>query len=207
VGSDVAAFFDFDGTLIDGYSAAAFLKDRARRRDLPPGEFAKLLRAGLDVRSGKADFERFMRVGTQAFRGHDARTLGLLGDRLLRSTLGGLLFPEMLEIVEAHHRRGHTLVIASSALPFQVEPVARELGFDHVLCTRLETIGDLYTGRVDGPTLWSGTSRRAMGSRWIAAMRMAMGMRTPSFSRWSVIRVRSTRIPSSKLPRGARVGR
>ena len=23
-GSDVAAFFDFDGTLIDGYSAAAF---------------------------------------------------------------------------------------------------------------------------------------------------------------------------------------
>ena len=153
-GSHAAAFFDFDGTLIDGYSAAAFLKDRARRRDLPPGEFAKLLRAGLDVRSGKADFERFMRVGTQAFRGHDARTLGLLGDRLLRSTLGGLLFPEMLEIVEAHHRRGHTLVIASSALPFQVEPVARELGFDHVLCTRLETIGDLYTGRVDGPTLW-----------------------------------------------------
>ena len=153
-GSDVAAFFDFDGTLIDGYSAAAFLKDRARRRDLPPGELAKLLRAGLDARSGKADFERFMRVGTQAFRGHDARTLGSLGDRLLRSTLGGLLFPEMLEIVGAHRRRGHTLVIASSALPFQVEPVARELGFDHVLCTRLETIRELYTGRVEGPTLW-----------------------------------------------------
>jgi putative phosphoserine phosphatase/1-acylglycerol-3-phosphate O-acyltransferase len=95
-----------------------------------------------------------MRVGTQAFRGHDARTLSSIGDRLLRSTLGGLLFPGMLEIVGAHRRRGHTLVIASSALPFQVEPVARELGFDHVLCTRLETIGDLYTGRVEGPTLW-----------------------------------------------------
>jgi putative phosphoserine phosphatase / 1-acylglycerol-3-phosphate O-acyltransferase len=153
-GSDTAAFFDFDGTLIDGYSAVAFLKDRARRRDLPAGEVAKLLRTGLDIRCGRADFERFMRVGTQAFRGHDARTLGSLGDRLLRSTLGGLLFGEMLEIVGAHRRRGHTLVIASSALPFQVEPVARELGFDHVLCTRLETIGDLYTGRVEGPTLW-----------------------------------------------------
>ncbi|MEA2146328.1 MAG: putative phosphoserine phosphatase / 1-acylglycerol-3-phosphate O-acyltransferase [Solirubrobacteraceae bacterium] len=153
-GPDVAAFFDFDGTLIDGYSAVAFLKDRARRRELPAGEFARLLRAGLDMRSGKADFERFMRVGTQAFRGHDARTLGSIGDRLLRSTLGGLLFPEMLEIVDAHRRRGHTLVIASSALPFQVEPVARELGVDHVLCTRLETIDDLYTGRVEGAALW-----------------------------------------------------
>jgi putative phosphoserine phosphatase/1-acylglycerol-3-phosphate O-acyltransferase len=153
-GPGIAAFFDFDGTLIDGYSALAFLSDRARRRDLPAAEGARLLRAGLDMRSGRADFERFMRVGTQAFRGHDARTLASIGDRLLRSTLGGLLFPEMLEIVAAHRRRGHTLVIASSALPFQVEPVARELGFDHVLCTRLETIGDLYTGRVEGPTLW-----------------------------------------------------
>jgi HAD superfamily hydrolase (TIGR01490 family) len=153
-GPGIAAFFDFDGTLIEGYSALAVLRDRARRRDLPPGEVATLLRAGLDMRSGRADFERFMRVGTQAFRGHDSRTLASIGDRLLRSTLGGLLFPEMLEIVAAHRRRGHTLVIASSALPFQVEPVARELGFDHVLCTRLETIGDLYTGRVEGPALW-----------------------------------------------------
>jgi putative phosphoserine phosphatase/1-acylglycerol-3-phosphate O-acyltransferase len=153
-GPEIAAFFDFDGTLIDGYSAVTFLKDRVRRRDLPAGEVARLLRAGLDMRSGKADFERFMRVGTQAFRGHDARTLGSIGDRMLRGTLGGLLFPEMIEIVAAHRRRGHTLVIASSALPFQVEPVARELGFDHVLCTRLETIDDVYTGRVDGPTLW-----------------------------------------------------
>jgi putative phosphoserine phosphatase/1-acylglycerol-3-phosphate O-acyltransferase len=153
-GSDMAAFFDFDGTLIDGYSAVAFLKDRVRRRDLPAGEVTRLLRTGLDVRAGRADFEHFMRVGAQGFRGHDARTLATLGDRLLRGTLGGLLFPEMLEIVAAHRRRGHRLVIASSALPFQVEPVARELGFDDVLCTRLEMVRELYTGRVEGPTLW-----------------------------------------------------
>jgi putative phosphoserine phosphatase / 1-acylglycerol-3-phosphate O-acyltransferase len=153
-GPDTAAFFDFDGTLIDGYSASSFLKDRALRGDLPPGEVVRLLRTGLDVRSGNADFDRFMRVGAQAFRGHDERSLGRLGERLLRGTLGGLLFPEMLEIVAAHRRQGHTLVIASSALPFQVEPIARELEFDQVLCTRLETRGDLYTGRVQGPILW-----------------------------------------------------
>jgi putative phosphoserine phosphatase/1-acylglycerol-3-phosphate O-acyltransferase len=153
-GPGVAAFFDFDGTLIDGYSASAFLKDRALRGDLAPGEALKLMRTGLDVRAGKADFDHFMRVGAQAFRGHDARTLGRLGERLLKGTLGGLLFPEMLEVVAAHRRRDHRLVIASSALQFQIEPIARELGFDHILCTRLESVGDIYTGRVDGPTLW-----------------------------------------------------
>jgi putative phosphoserine phosphatase/1-acylglycerol-3-phosphate O-acyltransferase len=153
-GPTVAAFFDFDGTLIDGYSAAAFLKDRASRGDLSLSEAAKLLRTGLDARVGRTDFNHFMRVGVQAFRGHDAHNLARLGERLLRGTLGGLLFPEMLEIIAAHRRRGHTIVIASSALPFQVEPIARELGIEHILCTRLESVGDIYTGRVEGPIVW-----------------------------------------------------
>jgi putative phosphoserine phosphatase/1-acylglycerol-3-phosphate O-acyltransferase len=153
-GPEIGAFFDFDGTLIDGYSAAAFLTDRARRGDVSFGEAAKLLRTGLDARAGRVEFDHFMRVGVQAFRGHDAHNLSRLGDRLLRGTLGGLLFPEMLEILAAHRRRGHTIVIASSALPFQVEPVAGELGIEHILCTRLESVGDIYTGRVEGPILW-----------------------------------------------------
>jgi HAD superfamily hydrolase (TIGR01490 family) len=153
-GPEIAAFFDFDGTLIDGYSAVAFLKERAQRGDISPGEAAKLLRTGLDAHAGRADFNHFMRVGVQAFRGHDERNLARIGERLLRGTLGGLLFPEMLELLGAHRRRGHTIVIASSALPFQVEPVARELGIEHILCTRLESIGSVYTGRVEGPILW-----------------------------------------------------
>jgi 1-acyl-sn-glycerol-3-phosphate acyltransferase len=41
-GPEIGAFFAFDGTLIDGYSAAAFLQDRARRRDISLGEATKL---------------------------------------------------------------------------------------------------------------------------------------------------------------------
>jgi putative phosphoserine phosphatase/1-acylglycerol-3-phosphate O-acyltransferase len=149
-----AAFFDFDGTLIDGYSAAAFLKSRARGGDMSAGEALRLLRGALDVRAGRADFDSFMRVGVQPFRGHDADGLRRVGDRLLKGRLGGMLFPEMLDVIAAHRRRGHKLVIASSALPFQVEPLANELGFDHVLCTRLEEIGGIYTGRVAGRILW-----------------------------------------------------
>jgi putative phosphoserine phosphatase/1-acylglycerol-3-phosphate O-acyltransferase len=143
-----AAFFDFDGTLIDGYSARAFLSSRARDGEVPTGELMRLLRAGLDMRAGKAEFDRFMRVGVQSFRGHDERTLSRLGERLLKSALGGMLYPEMLEVINQHRDQGHMLVIASSALPFQVKPLARELGFDDVLCTQLETVNDIYTGRV-----------------------------------------------------------
>src|SRR5436309_1803116 len=153
-GPQVGAFFDFDGTLIDGYSAATYIQDRARRNDMTPAEAARLVRVGLDTKTGRADFDRFMRVGVQSLRGHHLSHLSKVGDRLLRGSLGGLLYPEMLELLAAHRRRGHTIVIATSALPFQVEPMARELGIEHILCTRLERVGDVLTGRVEGPILW-----------------------------------------------------
>jgi HAD superfamily hydrolase (TIGR01490 family) len=153
-GRRTAAFFDFDGTLIDGYSAWAMMQHRAQRRELSPLEVAKLLMVGLEASVGRADFERFMRVGVEAFRGRQADDLSEMGERLMRTVLGGTLYPEGWELVAAHKRRGHTVVLATSALPFQVEPLARELEIDHILCTRLGEKDGLLTGLVDGPILW-----------------------------------------------------
>jgi putative phosphoserine phosphatase/1-acylglycerol-3-phosphate O-acyltransferase len=153
-GRRTAAFFDFDGTLIDGYSAMALMQMRWRRREMSPLEIARLLTVGVEAGLGRADFERFMRVGVQAFRGRQADDMSELGEKLMRSVLGGSMYPEGWDLVAAHKRRGHTVVIATSALPFQVAPLARELGVDHVLCTELETRDGVLTGEVDGPILW-----------------------------------------------------
>jgi putative phosphoserine phosphatase/1-acylglycerol-3-phosphate O-acyltransferase len=153
-GRRTAAFFDFDGTLIDGYSAMAMMQLRWRRREMSPLEIARLLMVGVEAGLGRADFERFMRVGVQAFRGRQADDMSEFGEKLMRSVLGGSMYPEGWDLVAAHKRRGHTVVIATSALPFQVAPLARELGVDHVLCTELETRDGVLTGEVDGPILW-----------------------------------------------------
>jgi HAD superfamily hydrolase (TIGR01490 family) len=161
-GRRTAAFFDFDGTLIDGYSAMAMMQHRARRREMSPVEMARLLMVGIEAGRGKADFERFMEVGVEAFKGRDAGDLDEMGERLMLSVLGGTLFAEGWRLVEAHRRRGHTVAIATSALPFQVEPLARELGIEHVLCTRLESEDGLLTGKVDGPILWGPGKAKAV---------------------------------------------
>jgi putative phosphoserine phosphatase/1-acylglycerol-3-phosphate O-acyltransferase len=153
-GRRIAAFFDFDGTLIDGYSALAMMQHRARYRDLSPMEMARLMMVGLEAAAGRADFDRFMRVGVKAFRGRDASDLEELGERLLRSALGGALYPDAWLLVAAHHRRGHRVVIASSALPFQIEPLAQELSIEDVLCTRLGENDGILTGEIEGPILW-----------------------------------------------------
>jgi putative phosphoserine phosphatase/1-acylglycerol-3-phosphate O-acyltransferase len=153
-GRRIAAFFDFDGTLIDGYSALAMMQHRARNRDLSPLEMARLMLVGLEAAAGRANFDRFMRVGVRAFRGRDAGDLEELGERLLRSALGGALYPDAWLLVAAHHRQGHRVVIASSALPFQIEPLALELSIEDVLCTRLAENDGILTGEIEGPILW-----------------------------------------------------
>jgi putative phosphoserine phosphatase/1-acylglycerol-3-phosphate O-acyltransferase len=61
----------------------------------------------------------------------------------------------MRELVQAHIERGHTVVLSSSALTIQVEPVARFLGISNTLTNRFEVDeNDTLTGKILKPILW-----------------------------------------------------
>jgi HAD superfamily hydrolase (TIGR01490 family) len=154
-GSAVGAFFDFDGTVIDGYSAKDFYHHRLRSFDIGPLEAAQTLMLGLRGVTSEADFERFVALGFTAWAGRSEDELSELGERLFAQQIAGRLFPEAWQLIRAHKRMGHTLVLASSASRFQVEPAARAAGVEHVLCTPVEATADgILTGRAAGPTLW-----------------------------------------------------
>lgn len=153
-GPGVAAFFDFDGTVMDGFSAQAFYRERLLHFELGPVEAAQTLLAGLRGLTSEEDFERFVAISFAAWEGRSEDELTELGERLFVQQIASRLFPEIWELVAAHQQRGHTVVLASSATRFQVEPAARALGVEHVLCTPLEVVGGVLTGRAAGPTLW-----------------------------------------------------
>jgi putative phosphoserine phosphatase/1-acylglycerol-3-phosphate O-acyltransferase len=151
----VAAFFDFDGTIVDGYSALALIKDRIKHRKISPLDTAKLVLTGLGTRTGHAQVEDFMRAGLAIFRGKTAEELDEMGAKFTRSTLGGHLFADALDRITAHQRQGHLVAIASSALPFQIDALAAEIGIEHIICTKLAWDADgRCTGEVDGEMLW-----------------------------------------------------
>jgi putative phosphoserine phosphatase / 1-acylglycerol-3-phosphate O-acyltransferase len=68
----------------------------------------------------------------------------------------------MQALVEAHQRRRHTVVLSSSATSYQVEPVARYLGIERVLCNRFNTVDGLLTGDVETPVLWGAAKADAV---------------------------------------------
>src|SRR5271167_1119912 len=153
-GPKVAAFFDFDGTLIQGYSAGALIAHRARNFELGPDEFVRTMLAALGGPLDEAAFKDLMLQGIRGWVGRTDDDLMELGEQLFAQEIAGALFHGTWRLVRAHQNKGHTVVIATSATRMQVEPMARELGIGHVLCTELETEHGVLTGGIAGRPPW-----------------------------------------------------
>ena len=162
-GPTTMAVFDYDGTLIDGYSAATLYKHRLRSGDIGPTEAIAVLVASVRGIRDSDDFDAFLATALKAFGGRDEDELLELGQNLFTKEIAARLRPETWALAQAHRKAGHTIVMASSATRFQVEPMAREVGADHVLYTDLEKDENgLLTGAIVGKALWGDEKARAV---------------------------------------------
>ncbi len=142
------ALFDFDGTLIHGYSAFTFLGDGVRRGRVSPRELAQIARLMALRELGRARFEDLLALVTANLAGTPEAELAATGERLFKERIGGRIYEEARRVVDAHRARGHTVVVCSAATRQQLAPVARELGVEHVLATELEVADGVFSGRV-----------------------------------------------------------
>jgi putative phosphoserine phosphatase/1-acylglycerol-3-phosphate O-acyltransferase len=151
-GPGIAAIFDYDGTLIAGFSAPAFIREQLRRGVLKPRELLQLMNAMASFGLGKTGFSAMMLVNAQFMRGSSEESYVEMGEKLYREQTARLIYPESRTLVEAHQARGHTVAIISSATPYQIGPAGRDLGIKHLLCSHLEVLDGEFTGGVIRPT-------------------------------------------------------
>ena len=157
-GPKIGAFFDLDGTLVAGFTAAAHTVDRLRRRQVGPGEFLRLTQLAVEYKLGRREIQALIEGGASTARGRLADDVEEMGERIFQQSVADQIYPEMRDLVRAHQRRGHTVVLSSSALSMQAEPVARFLGIKHVVCNRfvVDEHGVL-TGAIQQPVIWGPT--------------------------------------------------
>src|SRR5439155_6458189 len=88
-GPDVAAFFDYDGTVIDGFSASAYYGHRIRHADIGPLELARTLLAQARGITTDEDFENFLDMALMAWKGRPEEELAELGESLFKHETAG----------------------------------------------------------------------------------------------------------------------
>lgn len=153
-GKQVCAFFDYDGTLLEGFSATAILRARLRSLDFTTGELLDGLMIGLRGCSSEQDYAEVLEATKPAFTGRTYAELLEMGEKLFKQDTAAKLRPQMWQVLRAHRAKGHRIVIASSATRFQIEPIAKEIDADHALATDVEVVDGIVTGRILGRPLW-----------------------------------------------------
>jgi len=110
--------------------------------------------------SGRWEGRLHQRVIAHALRGRTRAELEEAGARFADLTLEGNLRADARGRIEEHGGQGHRLVLASASLDTYVEPLARRLGFDVAVGTRLELRDGVATGRVVGLPCWGAEKLR-----------------------------------------------
>lgn len=151
-----AAFYDLDGTLLSCNLVTTYAyyarNDRSIVKSLYQITKVALsvpLLFGLDFYSRTLFNVFFFR----AYRGmHRDRLVGLADD-LFEVTLNPSIYPKSRDLIDSTRKLGYRNVLVTGALDFTVRPIALHLGFDEVICNRLEFKNHVSTGRVLPPLM------------------------------------------------------
>ncbi len=150
-GPQIGALFDFDGTIISGYSIFAFFEEQLKRGHMSPRDVVELVTVIASYGIGVLGYPALMLAASQFLRGVREASYAAFGEEVFRSHIASQIYPETRALVETHLRKGHTVAIVSSATPYQVGPAARSLDIENVLCTRLQVDNGAFTGAVNRP--------------------------------------------------------
>jgi HAD superfamily hydrolase (TIGR01490 family) len=144
----IAAFFDFDETLLEVESGRLGLRWLWDRRLVPMGYIFKILGSYFLYQRRLLSDERMVKIMLTFYRKKRLADFQKGADNFYKSYLKPHLAPKILSRVHFHKKEGHLLVLISGSVRYLLEPVVRDLKFDHLLCTDLEVDNNgLMTGK------------------------------------------------------------
>lgn len=165
------AIYDMDRTITRSGTYSGFLLHVARRRQqwrlllLPLVGIAGLAYAlGLIDRSQLKAFNLRMLVGKSFRRSEIAPLAESYADHVIARGL----YPAALDQIAADRAAGYRLLLATASFHLYVDAIARRLGIDDVLATRLYEADDFVRARLAGDNCY-GEAKFARITGWMAA--------------------------------------
>jgi HAD superfamily hydrolase (TIGR01490 family) len=142
----IGAFFDMDRTLIRCNTGTEWIRFLRRRGEITRWRTLRALAWVLEYRLAVLDMEAVTAKVLGEMAGEVERDLIDKCNEFTETLVIARVAPKAREALAFHRQQGHVLAILSSSTPYVTEPLARHLGIDHVLCTRLS----VRDGRLDG---------------------------------------------------------
>lgn len=142
------AFFDMDRTILSQNSGTSWLRFQYKRRELSLGFMARAVYWQLLYRLAVLDMESLATRLVADLKGNLESEMLEKSKEWLEWELASLVSPAAVAQIEAHKAAGDLPVIISGASQFAAEPIAKIVGIEHVLCSRLEVVEGSFTGKL-----------------------------------------------------------
>lgn len=148
----IAAYLDLDKTILATSVTLALGSPMRRSGLISTTALARGIIAQLPYLLVGGDQEHMNRLMVHLARmsaGVERSRLQEVVREALATAIAPAVYAEALDIIEAHHRAGHDVVVVSASSAEVVEPVAEMVGADRAIATSMEVDDDgRFTGRI-----------------------------------------------------------
>jgi len=179
---NVAAFFDFDGTLFKGHLWQGVVKHHIKHKvklhlvlaylatNFPlalAGEFASKFK----IMSGESYKIRWGEDLATLFKGLNKEEGLRIFEWITNNYFMKLLRPDIVAFLQRHRSEGHITVLLSGSFDDFLEIIKQKLGIDYTVGTKLEVINNVYSGRIIKP-LCFGINKARLLKEFISQARL-----------------------------------
>jgi len=147
-----AAFFDLDKTVIAASSSTVFSRQFYSRGLINKRDVVRSAYTQFVYLLGGADHdqtERMRQYLSSLVTGWPVEQVREIVGEALHENIDPVVYAEAVELIRSHQAAGIDVIIVSASGSEVVEPIARLLGVDQVIATRLVEEAGKYTGEIE----------------------------------------------------------
>jgi HAD superfamily hydrolase (TIGR01490 family) len=144
----IAAFFDMDRTVLTIDSAMSWMRFLRARGEVTRAGMAKALWWTALYRMALLDMETVATRLVAEMSGDPEAEMLAKCEIWHREHVDGTVAAAARCAIARHRERGDLIVLLTGSTQYAAEVVARGLGIEHVLCSRLEVVDGRFTGKL-----------------------------------------------------------
>ena len=150
--------FDLDNTILNGDSDYSWINFLINENYVDKHEYEKRNQYFYDqYYEGNLDYDEWAEFALSTMKGKTPFDLEEPLSKFLSTVIEPMINIYALRLLHNHHHDNDIMLLASATNSVLVEPIARRLGFENIVATKVEIIDGVYTRKVYGrPALGQG---------------------------------------------------
>ncbi len=157
-----AAFFDVDHTVLTVNSGTEWVRHLRRTGQMPLPHLLRSVGWLVQYKAGLLDFDAMAVRAILPYVGRKVEDVRQEVRAWYETHVRPKISRDARSAIERHRSEGHAVALLTSATRFVSEPIAEDLGIEHVLCTEIRVEDGVITGEVERPACYrDGKVRKA----------------------------------------------